>query len=114
MTTGHRHRTIKLPSDSRRLRLLRKPIQATTDRERVEKSRWVWGVEKSPHECETPKAAVYTLGGWCVPTASLRYILTPLGILHTLIGLTVDVQNPGFFPEIKVKRGGIRFHGDPK
>lgn len=81
MTTGHKHRTIPLPAKGPLLHLLQTPLARTADLERVEASRWVWGVE-GPEEIagDGPIRTVMT------------YRLTPLSVLHTLFGLTVEVR----------------------
>lgn len=68
MTDGHRHHTITVGSPTL-LRILTWPLATTRDRSRAEDSRWTW---------RDAGTGVYTL--------------SPLGILHTLTGLTVRVR----------------------
>lgn len=62
---------IKMKRGNWALRLLQMPL-ARTDFETAKKSRWTWGAD-------TLLSEVWTL--------------TPLGILHTLTGLCVEVQD---------------------
>lgn len=80
MTAGHRHRVIRLPPHGATLHLLRTPLLRTADVGRLEGSRWTWFADLEPVAGDGPEryATVYTL--------------TPLGILHTLCGLTIDTR----------------------
>lgn len=73
MTAGHRHRHIRVPRLVQHL--LQTPLATSRDRIAVRESRWVWGERVVP-------ARPGDLGG-------TEYVLTPLGILHTLFGITI-------------------------
>lgn len=73
MTPGHRHRIVHLKEGGALLHILQTPILRTVDRQRAERSKWVWGVQHMPENYPFPS-----------------YVLTPLGILHTLFGVTVE------------------------
>lgn len=73
MTPGHKHRTISLKHGGLTMRLLTKHLVETMDYDRVEHSRWVWGLTIQE--------------GYTV------YVLSPLGILHALFGLTIKVKS---------------------
>lgn len=88
MTTGHRHRVVRLPAGSRRLRALQRPLVATTDAGRAERSRWVWG--RITGDDPTYPRRLRT-GSPLRPDA---FVLTPLSILHTLTGLTIETEAP--------------------
>lgn len=74
MTRGHKHRVVHL--GHRATRLLRTELAWTKDYSRVERSRWVWGHAGYQHD---GSQLVYRN----------EYVLTVLGVLHTLFGLTV-------------------------
>lgn len=80
MTPGHKHRVIRLKEHGWLLHLLRTPLVRTCDRERAEKSKWVWGqsYERIAGDGPVRTQAVYTL--------------TPLAVLHRFTGLTVDAR----------------------
>lgn len=81
MTGGHKHRTLRLPARGPVLHLLQTPLARTADYDRVQASRWVWGAEgHEPLTGDGPVRSVQT------------YRLTPLSILHTLFGLTVETK----------------------
>lgn len=105
MTDGHQHRTIRLPEHSIRLHLLRAPLRRSTDRERVERSRFTWRADDV--------AEIRTLSGRVVRTwpSSPAYELTPLGILHGLFGLTVDTRSE---PIRRLSDGALRARRGPR
>jgi hypothetical protein len=72
-TRFHRHWHVTVRKQGRIYRWLRKPRLRTCDREYVERSRLVWGVHEYPH--------------------GTIYVLTILGILHGLTGLTLVWQD---------------------
>lgn len=72
---AHRHRIIRVQPESRIGKILFTTLTTSTDTDRVEKSRWMWGLD--------PEPLVLTDG-----TLVTRYRLRVLGVLHTLIGLT--------------------------
>lgn len=78
MTPGHKHRTVRL---ARIPRILQTPLLTTEDRERAERSRWVWGAESVGHPMPDGR-----------PEFPDVYVLTPLSILHTLFGLAIKTQ----------------------
>lgn len=80
MTDGHRHRHVRLPRHGALLHLLQTPLARTADEHRADTSRWAWGADREP------------LGGDGPVRYTTVYTLTPLGILHTLTGLTIDAQ----------------------
>lgn len=83
MTDGHKHRYLHVGVNSTLLHLLRTPLVHSADREAVEKSKWVWGADRSDIiSGDGPVRYVTT------------YRLTVLGILHTLTGLTVCTDDP--------------------
>lgn len=74
MTAGHTHRYVKVREGSLVYRVLKKTLLTTTNRDRVERSRMVFGVvqdDRDEHE---------------------HYTLTLLGLLHGLTGLTIRTQ----------------------
>lgn len=80
MTAGHKHRTVKVfpgahPITGTVVRLLRTPLYHTSDIERVDRSRFVWG------PCQPDKGQ-----------ESACWYLSTLGILHALTGLTLEVH----------------------
>ncbi len=78
MTSGHTHRVIRAREGSLVERLLCGPVIArSTDLARVERSRWVWLPEVQARTSRTPQPDVY--------------VLRPLGVLHGLFGLTLDI-----------------------
>lgn len=78
MTAGHKHRTLHLSPTSPILHLLRTPLMTHRDADAAEQSRWTWAEVTIP-------ACPGDLGG-------RQFTLTPLGILHTLTGLTIDTS----------------------
>lgn len=93
MTAGHRHRTVRVRHGSRIEHLLRTPLVVHRNREAAEQSRWAWGERIVP-------ARQGDLGG-------TEYVLTPLGILHTLIGLSLcvyDAERPNDHADCGVDR----------
>jgi len=85
-TRFHHHWFITVPSDSRIVRWLQKPLRKV-DFETAKKSRFVWGAETMD---------------------SKEWVLTPLGILHTLTGLTLILETP---PE-RCEKCGMRHLAD--
>lgn len=76
MTDNHKHRTIKVKRGGLVERLLRKPTLLTSSNfERVDRSRMVWG-------------PVYPELGMHSPA----WRLTPLGLLHGVFGLTLEMK----------------------
>lgn len=78
-TGMHRHITIAVKRDGLVHRMLTRPTLAVVSRERAEQSRLVYG-------------PVLDESGQIVPD---RYRLSPLGLLHGLIGLTLCVDCEG-------------------
>lgn len=78
MTAGHRHRVLHLKPHGVLLYLLQTPLTRSADYERVRQSRFTWG----------PEGAERYAGDGPVRVAQV-WRLTPLGVLHGLIGLTV-------------------------
>lgn len=74
MTRGHKHRVIH--TGHKITRLLQTEIAWTADIKRVDRSRWVWG------------HAGYRFDGQQLVYRN-EYVLSVLGILHTLFGLTI-------------------------
>ena len=75
MTTGHKHRTVKVRRASLVYRALTIEILHTSDLAWVDRSRMVFGpcaLTRGVHTC---------------------YVLRPLGILHGLTGLTLEVHD---------------------
>lgn len=72
--------TIRTRRGSLLYRALTTTLTSTTDRARVDRSRWYW----------TPQEVGHTQPDG-TPSFPPAYALRPLGILHTLIGLTLDV-----------------------
>lgn len=69
MSSGHRHRTIRLHRDSRLLRVLLVTVYTTSDRDKAHRSPFM-----------------YRMG------MGMRYRMTLLGVLHRYLGVTVDVK----------------------
>lgn len=78
MTTGHKHRHLRVRSwDTPLVRVLRRPLWHRSDTNRVDASPYPYGV------CpQTDQGA---------PTC---YTLSLLGILHRWTGLTLEVREP--------------------
>lgn len=73
MTTGHKHRTIKVTRNSLLYRVLSKPtLLHDTDLDRLDASRFVFGPCPKHDDC---------------------YRLSPLGLLHGLTGLTLEMRD---------------------
>lgn len=68
MTAGHRHRIVRLKRDGLLWRALTRPTLHVTDARRAQRSRFVYGK---------------------VSTELNTYRLSPLGVLHGLIGLSL-------------------------
>jgi hypothetical protein len=91
MTDGHRHRTITLERDSIRLHLLQTPLRVTRNRFKPAKSRWVWG-KITDCACGEIDISTYHWVSCPIGVQEDRFLLTPLSLLHTLVGLTVNVK----------------------
>ena len=78
MTTGHRHRTIRVKQQSVIRRLLTKPLLHTYSDARAERSRYVWG------PCYQH--------GYRADGTTYCWTLSALGVLHALTGLTLEVK----------------------
>lgn len=76
MTTGHTHRVIHCKRGGLVHRLLTGPTIAVTNTERATHSPLVWGPIGNPRDSEAE-----------------RWRLSPLGLLHALTGLTLEVHN---------------------
>lgn len=81
MSAGHKHRVVKIKKNSPIVHLLQTPLAWTADKERAESSRWVWGL----HDYEE------IAGDGPIRRVPV-YVMTPLSILHTLFGLTLDLR----------------------
>ncbi len=76
MTAGHKHRHVKVRKGSLLHRVLTKPLRHTYSPKVADASRFVYGPCRL-HPVPEPFACYHT---------------SPLGILHPLTGLTLDVQ----------------------
>lgn len=74
MTTGHKHRTVKVKQGSLLHRVLTVEILHTSDLAWVDRSRFVFG------PCDASRGV------------HLCWVLRPLGVLHGLTGLTLRVS----------------------
>lgn len=75
MTAGHKHRHLRVREDGWVYRVLRAPLFHTGHIGRAERSRFVYGpctTDRGAHPC---------------------YTLSALGILHPLVGLTLEVSD---------------------
>lgn len=83
MTTGHKHRTIKVRSrlGLRLVAVLKYPLFITTNLDRVDRSSYPYG----------PMKPSTTLSGRPVAPRPEEWYLSALGILHRWTGLTFDV-----------------------
>lgn len=71
---SHEHHTWRYTKDAWQVRLLRKPLIASTSLRRVERSRFVWGVSSENWD-EGP------------------FTLSLLGILHGLFGIVLWIED---------------------
>lgn len=75
----HKHRYVKVREDGLALRLLRAVVYTTCDREQAEKSKFAYSLR------------TYEPEGW--DFVAFEYVLTLLGLLHGLVGLTVEYDD---------------------
>lgn len=78
MTTGHKHREVRVKRDGWPYRVLRKPLLVLSDKHTayVDRSRLVFGVRTSTRDHHE------------------EYTLSLLGVLHALTGLTLRYEDP--------------------
>lgn len=75
MTAGHKHRVVRVKRGSRLHRVLTRPTLRVATTDRADRSRFVYGPVAGQHG---------------VP---FLWRLSPLGVLHAMFGLTLDVRD---------------------